>query len=370
MITALYNCILISDGREIPGKAVLIQNGKILSVVNEEEIPESSQRTDLNGAYLSPGLLDLQIYGSGGKLFSGTPSVEALQQMENDLIKGGTTGFFATVATNSNIIVEQAISAARTYRERAKGNFLGIHLEGPYLNAKKKGAHPEEYIKKATLEELKRWIDSAEGEIRMITVAPELQDAEILSYLSDQQIIVSCGHSNATFEEGMSFLNNPVPAATHLFNAMPQMHHREPGLIPAIFEKKPFVSIVADGTHVNFNMIRLAKRELGDRLFLITDAVTETREGTQHHTLKGDHYVLPNGTLSGSCLTMLKAVKNCVQQVGISLPEAINMASLYPAKLIKEDNLRGKIEGGYKADLLAFDKDFDPVKVFFNGLEV
>src|ERR1700710_128702 len=147
---------------------------------------------------------------------------------------------------------------------------------------------------------------------------------------------------------------------------MPQMHHREPGYIPAIYEERPYTSVVADGIHVDFAMIRLAKRELGDKLFLITDAVTSTKEGAYQHQFTGDRYVMPDGTLSGSCLTMLKAVRNCVEHVGIGLAEAINMASLYPAQLAGLSK-KGKVAAGYDAGLIVFNADFEVQGTVFKG---
>ncbi|MGZ3763284.1 MAG: N-acetylglucosamine-6-phosphate deacetylase [Mucilaginibacter sp.] len=368
MTTALHNLQIISDGHIIPGKAILISEDKIAGIVADTEIPQNAEKIDLDGAFVAPGLIDLQIYGTGGKLFAGTPVVEALEQMENDMLSQGTIGFFATIGTNTNDIVEQGIESAKYYREHCRGNFWGIHLEGPYLNPIKKGAHPAKYIKKGTLSEVERWIEMADGMIKMMTIAPELQDKEVIDYLNDHGVILSSGHSNATYQEGKSFLNNPVKAVTHLYNAMPQMHHREPGYIPAIFEERPYTSVVADGIHVDFAMIRLAKRELGDKLFLITDAVTAANRGTYQHQFTGDRYVMPDGTLSGSCLTMLKAVENCVNHIGIPLAEAINMASLYPAQLAGVN--KGKIEAGYDADLIVFDDNYTVKKTFLAGKQV
>jgi N-acetylglucosamine-6-phosphate deacetylase len=356
MITAFYHLQLIDNGTITSGKAVLVEDKKIKAIVAESEIPAGAQKFDLHGAYIAPGMLDLQIYGSGGKLFAGKPEVAALKQLEDDLLKQGTVGFFATIGTNTDAIVEQGIESAKAYRKTCIGNFLGLHLEGPFLNPIRKGAHPEELIQKATLEKVKRWVESAEGEIKMITIAPELQDQEVIDYLHQQGIIISSGHSNATYAQGKSFLNKPIPAVTHLYNAMPQMHHREPGYIPAIFEEKPYTSIVADGIHVDFAMIRLAKRELGDKLYLITDAVTAASEGAYKHKMVNGRYEM-DGTLSGSSLTMLQAVQNCVEQVGISLPEAINMASLYPAQLAGLN--KGRIAPGYDADLIIFSDTFE-----------
>jgi N-acetylglucosamine-6-phosphate deacetylase len=368
MKTALHNLQLISDGSITSNKAVLIDGEKILAVIDENEIPQDAKRVNLDGAYLAPGLIDLQIYGAGSPLFfGGDPSVDALAQMEHTLLSLGCTGFLATIATNTDAIVEQGIAAMAAYWGKRTGNLLGLHLEGPFLNPKRKGAHPAEFIKKATLAQVKGWVEKANGLIRMITLAPELQDAEVIDYLHQQGIVLSSGHSNATYAEGKAFLNNPIQAVTHLYNAMPQMHHREPGYIPAIFEERPYTSVVADGVHVDFTMIRLAKRELGDKLFLITDAVAETDKGIYQHQFKGDRYVMPDGTLSGSCLTMLKAVENCVKHAAITLAEAINMASLYPAQLIGADK-KGKIESGYDADMIIFNKDFEVKGTIFKGV--
>jgi len=358
MLTALYNALIVSNGEIAEGKAVIIKDSKILSIIKVADIPGDIEKIDLHGAYVAPGLIDLQIYGAGKALFGALPSVAGLAQMESVLLQQGCTGFFATVATNSDDVVITAIKAAKVYRSKAIGNFLGLHLEGPYINALRRGAHPEKYIKEATLTEVKRWVELAAGEIKMITLAPELQDDDVINYLNQQNIILSSGHSNATYAQGKAYLNRTIQAVTHLYNAMPQLHHREPGIIPAIFEEKPFTSIIVDGLHVDYSMVRLAKRELGEKLFLITDAVTAASEGLYQHKLHGNKYVMPDGTLSGSALTMLQAVKNCVKQVGISLPEVINMASLYPAQLAGLKT-KGKVEAGYDADLIIFDADFN-----------
>lgn len=365
---ALYNLQLISGGTISRGKAIIIDGDKIIDVIEETAIPQDAQRINLQGTNVAPGLIDLQVYGSGGKLLGSIYQAEALAQMESDFLSQGTTGFFATIGTNSKEIFEKVISAAQGYRERSKGNFWGLHLEGPFLNPVRKGAHQAGFMHKATLDEVKRWIDLAAGVIKMMTIAPELQDKEVIDFLHDSGVILSSGHSNANYLEGKAFLNNPVKAVTHLYNAMPSMHHREPGYIPAIFEERPYTSIVADGVHVDFAMIRLAKRELGDKLFLITDAVTETTEGIYPlHELRGNHYVMPpHYTLSGSCLTMLKAVQNCVEFCAISLAEAINMASLYPAQLASFGS-KGKIAAGFDADMIIFNEDFEVQATVFKG---
>lgn len=366
MSVALINATLFTGTEKLENKALLIKDGMISSIVNNTEVPEQYQTVDLTGLNVAPGLIDLQIYGSGGKLFGGLPEVAALEQMETDLLQQGTTGFMATSATNSDEVVLKAIDAAKEYRNRAKGNYLGLHLEGPYLNAKRKGAHPEKFIKKGTLTEIKSWVERAEGELKMMTIAPELQDQDVIDYLYSQDIIISAGHSDASYDEAIGFLNQPVQAATHLYNAMPPIHHREPGLVPAIFKLKPYTSVVADGIHVGFPMIELAKRELGKHLFLITDAVTEAKDGSYQHVFTGDRYTMPDGTLSGSCLTMLKSVENCVIKVGISLEEALRMASTYPAELLKGRKM-GLLKAGYDANIIVFDNKFKHYSTYLSG---
>ena len=366
MISAFYNLKLVTNGKISEEKTILTENGFVLDIIEQNQFSPDKNSINLNGAYLAPSLIDLQIYGSGGALFGGQPTVNHLQQMEKSLLQQGTTGFFATIATNTNEIVLQGIESAKIYRKNSIGNFLGLHLEGPFLNPKRKGAHPENLIRKAELQELKYWFDLAEGEIKMVTIAPELQSDEVLDFLDQQNIILSAGHSNASFSQANRFLKSPVKAVTHLYNAMPQMHHREPGFIPAIFEQKPFTSIVPDGIHVDFPMIRLAKRELGEKLFLITDAVTASNEGVYQHKFNQNHYVMPDGTLSGSALTMLKGVQNCVQYAAINLAEAINMASLYPAQLLKDEQ-KGQIKKGCRAHFIVFNADFEHLGTVFNG---
>lgn len=365
---ALHHLKLITDGIIFEDKAVLVEGERIVDVIDAGAIPQQAQQIDLGGNYLAPGFTDLQIYGAGQPLFfGGNPSAQALQQMEQVLLQQGTTGFLATIATNTNQIVEQGIEAALAYRDECLGNFMGLHLEGPYLNPKRRGAHPDSLIKKATLAEVKHWVSMADGVIKMMTIAPELQDDEVLAYLHGQGIVLSSGHSDATYSQAKGFINNPVKAITHLYNAMPPMHHRQPGIIPAVFEDRPYASIVADGIHVDFTMIKLAKRELGDKLFVITDAVAESRQGVYQHILNDDHYIMPDGTLSGSNLTMLKAVDNCVNKAGVALAEAINMATLYPARLMGQDNTTGKIAKGYIANMAVFNAGFEVQATMLKG---
>lgn len=291
--------------------------------------------------------------------------------MEEAFAKHGTTGFLATMATNSNEVMHRGVEAAHTFRQshKSNGSWWGLHFEGPFLNPVRRGAHPAEFIQQCTVSTARDLTHGASGVVRMMTVAPESAEPEALKVIQDAGIILSCGHSNATCDEGVwAFTAGNVKAATHLYNAMPQMHHREPGLVAAILEVKPFTSIVADGIHVNYTMVRLAKRELGVRLFLITDAVTSTADGLYPHQLQGDRYTMPDGTLSGSSLSMLQAVRNCVEHCDIPIIEAVRMASLYPAQVLGVDDKKGGIREGLDADLVVFDDDWAVARTYINGV--
>jgi N-acetylglucosamine-6-phosphate deacetylase len=192
----------------------------------------------------------------------------------------------------------------------------------------------------------------------MITLAPEICTTEIIKTIQDAGIVVSAGHTNATYENAMQFYNDGIPVATHLFNAMSAFQHRAPGVVGALFDHPTAMSsIIADGYHVDYAAIRVAKKIMGDRLFCITDAVTATNTGLYQHTLVGDKYESA-GTLSGSALTQLKSIQNLVEHVGIPLGEAIRMCSLYPAKLMQNKNVSGTIEINQKANLLCLNSDF------------
>jgi N-acetylglucosamine-6-phosphate deacetylase len=200
----------------------------------------------------------------------------------------------------------------------------------------------------------------------MMTVAPEVCTPEIVNILRDHGVTVAAGHSNATFREATDGFIQGIKTATHLFNAMSPLHHRDPGLPGAVFNSdKACASIIADGIHVDFTVLTMAKKIMKERLFLISDAVEENDHGAYQHVRQHDRYTLPDGTLSGSKLTMHAAVKNCVTHAGISPEEALRMASLYPAQLIKATD-RGVISPGARADLIMMDGDLELKGIFYN----
>ena len=245
---------------------------------------------------------------------------------------------------------------------------LGLHIEGPFISPLRRGAHIKEYIKTPTIEDVRALIEEGKGVVKMLTVAPEICTPEIIELLNDNGIVVAAGHSNATFREAINGFGWGIRTTTHLFNAMSQLHHRDPGLPGAVLQSENvFASIIADGIHVDYSMISIAKKLMRERLFLISDAVEENLKDSYRHVRQSDRFTLPDGTLSGSLLTMMKAVRNCVEHVGIPVDEALRMATAYPADVMKISD-KGRILPGYKADLVVFNKDYSVEQVILNGV--
>ncbi|PST85219.1 N-acetylglucosamine-6-phosphate deacetylase [Pedobacter yulinensis] len=342
----------------------LVIRGSYIEALTDD-VPVGTDVLDCRGALLCPGFIDLQIYGAGGNLFSARPSIESLLAIEDSLLRAGTTGFMICIATNSDEIVYRSLDVLKAHRSQAR-NCLGVHLEGPYLNPKKRGAHVEQFIRKATLDEVKKLVEYGEGLIRIMTIAPELQDEEVLDYLAAQDILLSLGHSDATFAQAMQAYDRGFATTTHLFNAMSPIQHRAPGIpVAAYLHPSARASIIVDGYHVDFEVIRMAKALMGKRLFLITDAVTACNEGPYQHHEKDGRFLMPDGTLSGSALTMPGAVKNCVDRCDIALDEAVRMAAEYPAELAGLQ--AGKLEAGMPANLVLLDESMAVQQVIFRG---
>lgn len=361
----------IFTGREIQtGKAVLIREEGIVDIVDRKAIPAGYRVRELQGYLLAPAFIDLQIYGGNGKLFSAELTTEALEAVYEYCLQGGCTQFLITLATNSIEKFIRAMEVAREYRNGGGKGLLGVHLEGPYINPAKKGAHLEKFIKRPTSGEIGLLLSKGKDVFRMMTVAPEQCDRECIELLLKHGILVSAGHSNATYEEAINGFFQGIPAATHLFNAMSPLQGRQPGVVGAIYDNNDVMSsIVCDGIHVDFASVRISKKILQDRLFFITDAVAEVQYGEYIHVFQGDRYTLPDGTLSGSALTMLQAVRNGVEKAGIPLPEALRMASLYPATLMGLQERLGCIQAGARADLILLDEQLNLLEVFVDGEE-
>lgn len=364
MLKAFINSVLFTGKELLRDRILMVDNGRIISITYDKDLPSGTEVVDCGGNFLAPGLLDLQIAGGGGFLFSSFPTKEALGNITSDIVSTGTTGFLITLPTNTYDVYRKAFRAVKEFSHPA---LLGIHLEGPFLSLAKKGAHMEECIKVPDKDDVKALVEEAGGTVKMMTIAPEVCDPEIIEILVSNGITVAAGHSNSTFWEASAGFDNGIRTTTHLFNAMSPLHHRDPGLPGAVFRSsEAYASIIADGIHVDYNMVIIAKKIMGERLFLVSDAVEENLVDAYQHVRRSDRFTLPDGTLSGSTLTMLSAVKNCVLNAGISFEEALRMASAYPARVMKYQD-RGKIEPGFRADLIMFNDEFEIQEVFIDG---
>ena len=326
----------------------------VIHIENDMVVGIDQKGFDANHAspFIIPALIDLQLYGADGKLLSEFPEKETIEKIYQYCIESGTGFFQPTIASQSMDIIYASIDAVKTYQAAGGKGCIGLHLEGPWINVGKKGAHDVSVIQVPDIEEVISVLAYGKDAISMITLAPEVCTPEIIKTIQAAGIVVSAGHTNASYETAMQFFDDGIPVATHLFNAMSAFQHRAPGVVGALFNHPTAMSsIVPDGYHVDFAAIRVAKKIMGDRLFCITDAVTTTSTGLYQHTLVGDKYESA-GTLSGSALTQLKSIQNLVEQVGIPLDEAIKMCSVYPAKVMQNKNITGSIEINKKANLL------------------
>jgi N-acetylglucosamine-6-phosphate deacetylase len=364
MYKALTNGVIYTGDQIITGKSLLIKGDTIDSVIRKDSVPADTEIIDCNGHFIAPGFIDLQIAGAGGYLFSSNLNGKSLNIIADSILRSGTTGFLIVLPTNSPEVYRAAI---KTVRENNHPALLGLHLEGPFINLSRRGAHAPEYIRKPERKAIEELLKDNGDVVKMVTVAPELCTREIIEQISDYGIVVCAGHSNATFDESVNGFSWGIKAVTHLFNAMSPLHHRDTGLPGAAIQSENiFASIVADGIHVDFGMVSITKKLMKERLYLVSDAVEESTEAAVHHVRQADRFTLPDGTLSGSALTMMNAVKNCVEKIDIPPDEALRMASTYPAKLMRLAE-NGQIKPGFLADLVVFDNSFDVIKVISKG---
>ncbi len=360
MLKAYINSRIFTGDLWLDGYAVITENGRIQQVVPQAQVPENAALTDLKGAILAPGFIDLQIYGGNGKLFPFTPDTATLKATYEYCCGGGAGFFLPTIPTHSPEVMRKSIEAVRQYWAEGGKGVLGLHLEGPFMNPEKKGAHLIQYIKQPTAADINELLAIGKGIIKMMTLAPECCDPALVKQLQDAGVVVSAGHSNADYATAYQSFEDGITTSTHLFNAMSPLQGRAPGLVGAIYDHPSvYASIVADGVHVDFNSVRISKKVMGERLFLITDAVVACAEGDYVYVEESDRYVNAQGVLAGSKLTMHKAVKNCITKVGILPEEALRMASTYPAIVAGMSHELGKIAPGFLDTMVVLDTDWD-----------
>ena len=374
---ALTNCRIYTGYEILDNHAVIIDGDKIAKICKQEQLPADITIKDLQGANVAPGLIDIQVNGCGGVQFNETLdalSIETLETMQATNLVYGCTSYLPTLITSTDEFMIKAVNVMREYLAKHPNQALGLHLEGPYINPEKKGIHNINYIRQPSQEMIDFLCANADV-IKIITLAPEKVDAKHIKQLCDAGIHVSVGHSNGHYDDCRRGFNAGIRLGTHLFNAMPYITGREPGVVGAIYdEPEVYVGIIADGQHVSWANIRNSHKIKQDHLILITDAMLLAGSNLTSGVFadktiyyKDGRCVDENGTLGGSALTMIEAVKNAVEYVGIALDEALRMATLYPAKAIGVDKQLGTISESKIANLVIFNRDFSNVKTIVNG---
>lgn len=356
----LYGRHVFTGNALLNNQSIHIQNGIINNIEPFDDAHSPQQIFD----YISPAFIDAQIYGANELLLSAFPNSKSIWALQTHCKQWGTLHFLPTIATNTKEIMYAGIDAVKQYwREGGKG-CLGLHLEGPWINKEKRGAHIESIVHSPTITEVEELLAYGKGVIKMITLAPEVCNETIIEIIKQAGIIISAGHSNASFEEATHAFNNGIPTVTHLYNAMSPLSHRAPGMVGATFlHPTVYASIIPDGYHVHFEAVKIACKQMPNRLFAITDAVTTTHTGPYQHTLNGNKYE-SNGILSGSALTMHEAFKNLVNRVNINITDALAMCSTIPATMLQVQHQMGFIQKNYAANIIAFNNDLELVGVF------
>lgn len=354
----LKNAKIFTSEEVIENQVILLEGNRISKITSEENLDSEIQVIDLKGLNIAPSFMDIQIYGGGGSLFNSKTTEETIRKTYLEILRQGTTHFQITLSSVLLDKMLEAIDVAKKYIKNGGKGLVGLHLEGPFFSFPKRGAHVAEFIRKPTNEELHTIIQACKGLPTYMTIAPEEFTDEQLTMLLESDIIIAAGHSSATYQQAQNAFNQGIKRVTHLFNAMSQLQSREPGLVGATYNSEVWASIIPDGIHVDFASIQISKKIMGERLFIITDAVTNDISGDYKFIHAGTHYTDTKGTLSGSALTMMQGVKNCVEQVKIPLQESLRMASTYPAEVLNLDHHLGKIKPNYQANMIIFDDNF------------
>ncbi|MDD0824075.1 N-acetylglucosamine-6-phosphate deacetylase [Mannheimia sp. AT1] len=372
---ALTNCVIYTGEKVLYQHALVVKDDKIESILLEENLPQTLEKIDLNGANLSAGFIDLQLNGCGGVMFNEEITVRTLEIMQETNLRSGTTSYLPTFITSPDEGMKQAVSVMREYLAKHKNQALGLHLEGPYLSVEKKGVHRPEYIREISPEMLDFLCENGDV-ITKLTLAAENPTANYIKRFNDAGIIVSIGHSNATYAQAKQRIAEGISFATHLHNAMsPVSSGREGGVVGAVLDSNIYAGIICDGLHVEWGNVRIAKKAKGDKLIIVTDAVAAAGADIESFIFVGKKVTVKDGkcydefgALGGAAVTMIESIRNVVQFADISLNEAIRMSTLYPAKAINVEDKLGSLEVGKIANLAIFDNQFNVKGTAVNGV--
>jgi N-acetylglucosamine-6-phosphate deacetylase len=377
MVVALVNARVLGDEGLLDGRGVLLEGGRILDVVAESDprCQGAVERRDLGGKLLLPGFIDLQVNGGGGVLFNDAPDVEAIRTIGAAHRQFGTTGFLPTLISDDLDVVARAIAAVKGAIDAGVPGVLGIHIEGPFLNEARKGIHDP-----AKLRELEPsavgLLSSLRGGKTLVTLAPEMTTPELIAALVKAGVVVSAGHTNATYAEISAALRHGLTGFTHLFNAMSQLTGREPGVVgAALFDRNSWCGIIVDGEHTDPVVLRIALRcKPHDRFMLVTDAMPGVGTNITSFDLQGRKITVngllcvdEDGRLAGSNIDMASCVRNAMKLLHLPLPEAVRMASRNPAEFLGLAHEVGHIRAGYRANLVLADHEMNVLETWIDG---
>ena len=376
MAVALVNGRILGDDGFREDLAVLLEGARIAALVPPDDARcRRAERHDLEGQLLLPGFLDTQVNGGGGVLFNAEPTVDAIRAIGRAHRRYGTTGFLPTLLSDDLDVVARAVAAVRVAIDAGVPGVLGIHIEGPYINVARKGVHNSEKLRGLD-EGAIDLLTSLQRGRTLVTLAPEMTTPEMIGKLKAAGVVVSAGHTNATYREIRIALKHGLTGFTHLFNAMSQLTGREPGVVgAALDDPDSWCGIIVDGRHVDPAVLRIALRcKRHDRFMLVTDAMPSVGAVEKSFTLDGRVIsvtdgvpVAEDGTLAGSDADMATIVRNAVELLGVELPEAVRMASRYPAEFLGLGGELGRIAPGYRANLVLVDDRLGVRQTWIDG---
>ncbi len=376
MAVALVNGRVLGDDGLIEGRCVLLEGGRIVDIMEESDPRcQAARRHDLGGRLLLPGFIDSQVNGGGGVLFNDSPTVEAIRAIGQAHRRFGTTGFLPTLISADLDVVARAIASVQGAIEAGIPGVLGIHIEGPFLNVARKGVHDSAKLRELDTSAV-GLLTSLRGGKTLVTLAPEMTTPDIIQKLVKAGVVVSAGHTNATYAEISTALRHGLTGFTHLFNAMSQLTGREPGVVGAALDDRgSWCGIIVDGEHTHPVVLRIALRcKPHNRVMLVTDAMPGVGTNSTSFNLQGRTITVAgnvcideDGRLAGSNIDMAGCVRNAVKLLHLPLPEAVRMASRHPAEFLGLGHVVGRIRAGYRANLVLADDELNVVETWIDG---
>ncbi len=352
---------------------IAVADGIVTAVAPAADTP-ADRDIDLGGGWLLPGFVDTQVNGGGGVLFNDQVDVEAIVAIGAAHARFGTTAFLPTLISDTPAQIAAALAAVDAAIERGVPGVVGIHIEGPFINEVKRGIHEAHRIRRLDTDMLATLTAPRRGRV-MLTLAPELCDEEDIHTLVRHGVIVSAGHSDATYDEAQRAIGAGLTGFTHLFNAMSPLHHRDPGAVGAAFDSDTYCGLIVDDVHLHPAVVRLAVHAKGkDRIMLVTDAMPSVGTDVSEFTLQGKRIavkdgvcIFEDGTLAGTHLDMASALRKTVEVTGLSVPDVSTMASATPAAFLSLQDRIGAIAPGQRADWVWLDPALAPRATWIGG---